>query len=528
MAVIMRHAASLSRRRFIGTAAATATLAAGGLARPYLSRAADRPAITHGIQCGDVSHDAAVVWARSDRPARMLVEIAPTERFKTITAAHVMDALPETDLTAKALMQGLPAGQDLFYRVRFADYAAPTIIGEAQVGRFRTAPDTRRSVSFVWSGDAAGQGWGIDEARGGMRTFATMRNNRPDFFIHSGDSIYADCPIQAEQRLPGGQVWRNVVTEEKSKVAETLDEFRGNYKYNLLDRNVRAFNAEVPIFAQWDDHEVTDDWCPNEGVSSSAYRERSIAALVARANQAFHEFMPIRGTPVEAGRIYRKIAYGPLLDIFMLDMRSYRGPNGENRQKAYGPDSYFLGPQQIAWLKRSLKASTATWKVIAADMPIGLYVAYDGDRKFGSEAVAQGDGGPPLGREMEIADLLATLKREGIRNILWITADVHYTAAHRYDPGRAKFQDFDPFWEFVSGPIHAGTYGPNELDRTFGPEVVFEKAPSKDDGSNLPPSAGMQFFGHVKIDGKTDQLTVTLRDVSDTALWSVTLDPIRS
>jgi alkaline phosphatase D len=390
MAVIMRHAASLSRRRFLGTAAAT--LAAGGLARPYLSRAADRPCITHGIACGDVSHDAAVVWARSDRPARMLVEIAPTERFTTITAAHVVDALPATDFTAKALIQGLPGGQDLFYRVRFADYAAPTIVGEAQVGRFRTAPETSRSVSFVWSGDAAGQGWGIDESRGGMRTFATMLGNRPDFFIHSGDSIYADCPIPTEQRLPGGLIWRNIVTEEKSKVAETLDEFRGNYKYNLLDRNVRAFNAEVPIFAQWDDHEVTDDWCPNEGVPSSAYRERSIAALAARANQAFHEFMPMRETPVEAGRIYRKIFYGPMLDIFMLDMRSYRTANRR-------PDeARILGPVQLAWLQRELSRSRATWKIIAADLPVGL-ISYD--------AVAQGDG-PPIGREVEIAELLSS------------------------------------------------------------------------------------------------------------------------
>src|SRR5262245_7970660 len=99
MAVIMRHAASLSRRRSL--VAATSTLAAGGLARPYLSRAADRPCITHGIQCGDASHDAAVVWARSDRPARMLVEIAATESFKTIAAAHVVDAPPATDFTAK-------------------------------------------------------------------------------------------------------------------------------------------------------------------------------------------------------------------------------------------------------------------------------------------------------------------------------------------------------------------------------------------------------------------------------------------
>src|SRR5262249_34372899 len=155
------------------------------------------------------------------------------------------DALSETDFTAKALIEGLPAGQDVFYRIRFEDHAAPTVLGEAQVGHFRTAPSERRSLSFVWSGDTAGQGWGVDESRGGMRTYATMLNSCPDFFVHSGDSIYADCPIPARQELGNGETWRNLVTEEKSKVAETLAEFRGNYKYNLLDRNLRAFNAEV-------------------------------------------------------------------------------------------------------------------------------------------------------------------------------------------------------------------------------------------------------------------------------------------
>ena len=195
----------LSRRRFLAvTAASTAISAVGGIARPYLSRAADRPVITHGIQSGDVTQDSAVVWARADRPARMLAEIATSDSFKTIHRAVFVDALPETDFTANALIDGLPAGQDIFYRIRFQDLASPTITGEQMTGRFRSAPADRRSVSFVWSGDTAGQGWGIDESRGGMRTYATMLRNRPDFFIHSGDNIYADGPIVAEVKLPDG------------------------------------------------------------------------------------------------------------------------------------------------------------------------------------------------------------------------------------------------------------------------------------------------------------------------------------
>ena len=520
-----------TRRRFLTTlASATAISAADGLAAPAFSRLSQRPTITHGVQSGDVSLNSGMVWARADRPARMLIEAATTDGFKDIVYASFADALPETDFTAKALIEDLPAGQDIFYRLRLQDLSSPATVGEPVIGRFRTAPSDRRSISFVWSGDTAGQGWGIDVSRGGMRTYTTMLHNRPDFFIHCGDSIYADCTVSAEQKLPNGATWRNIVTEEKSKVATTLADYRGNYKYNLLDTNVRAFNAEVPIFAQWDNHEVTNNWWPGEPLTRAEhqrkkYVDKNALLLSARAARAFHEYMPLRTTQIEPGRVYRKISYGPLLDVFMLDMRSYRGPNGEGKEDSYGPASYFLGPAQIAWLKQELANSRATWKVIAADMPISLLVVYDGDRKWGVEAAAQGDDGPPRGRELEIADLLSFIKRSGVRNTVWLTADVHYTAAHYYDPNKAAFQDFEPFWEFVSGPIHAGTFGPNALDRTFGPELVYIKAPSKEQGQNLPPSEGLQFFGHVAIDGASQQMTVTLKDIDDRSLWAKTLDP---
>jgi len=515
-----------SRRHLLQlTAGSAAFTALGGIARPYLSRAADRPQITHGVQSGDVSIDSGVVWARADRPARMQIEVATSDSFKDTRGVFV-DALPESDFTAKALIENLPAGQDIFYRVRFQDLSDPSILSEPAVGRFRTAPSDRRSVSFTWSGDTAGQGWGIDEARGGMRTYAAMGKNRPDFFIHSGDTIYADGPIPAEMKLPNGEIWKNLVTEEKSKPAETLAEFRGNYKYNLLDKNLRAFNAEVPTFAQWDDHEVTNNWWPGEPLTRAEhlrkkYVDKNALALAVRASRAFHEYMPMRDTIAEAGRVYRKIGYGPLLDVFMLDMRSYRGPNGADDQASYGPDAYFLGPTQIAWLKRELMASRATWKVIAADMPLSLIVVYDVDRKWGSEAIAQGDG-PPRGRELEIADLLSFTKHAGIRNTVWLTADVHYTAAHHYDPGKAQFQDFEPFWEFVSGPIHAGAFGPNQLDNTFGPQLVFQKVPEKSLQTSL---IDLQFFGHIAIDGASQVMTVTLKDWNDTALWSTQIEP---
>ena len=153
--------------------------------------------------------------------------------------------------------------------------------------------------------------------------------------------------------------------------------------------------------------------------------------------------------------------------------------------------------------------------MIAADQPLGLATP---------DAVGQGDG-PLTGREFEIADLLSFIKAARIPNTVWITADVHYTAALHFDPSRAQFQDFEPFWQFVSGPLHAGTWTPRLSDDTFGPRVHYEKACSEKQGDNLAPCFGLQFFGHVAIDGESEVMTVTLKDVGDRALWSTRIEP---
>src|SRR5262249_29475321 len=140
--------------------------------------------------------------------------------------------------------------------------------------------------------------------------------------------------------------------------------------------------------------------------------------------------------------------------------------------------------------------STATWKVVACGMPLGLVVP---DVPGRIEGVANGDAGPPLGRELEIAELLRFLDERRVSNVVWITADVHYAAAHHYHPERARFAGFRPFWEFVAGPLHAGTFGPNKLDPTFGPELRFLSIPESMK-PNRPPSEGLQFFGTLDVE----------------------------
>jgi alkaline phosphatase D len=516
----------VKRRHFLATGlAAGGTLAVPAWLRgPVSAQTSDasRPAVPWGVQSGDVTASTAVIWSATDRPARMVVEYATDDRFHGARRRVGPAALPETGFAAKVVLTDLPPGREIFYRVVFRDLGDLRTLSAPASGRLRTAPAEARDVSFVWSGDTAGQGWGISPEWGGMRIYETMRRLTPDFFVHSGDMIYADNPIKAEVELPGGGVWKNVVTPQKAKVAESLDEFRGNYTYNLMDEHVRRFGAEVAQYVQWDDHEVTNNWFHERVLEDERYVVKSCALLAARAKRAMFEFTPIAVDPHDRERVYRAVRRGPLLDLFMLDMRSYRGPNTENRQSTLTDEARILGAAQSQWLKRELLASRAVWKVIAADMPLGLIVYHDARRKWGSEAVAQGDG-PALGRELEIADLLRFIKQNAIHNVLWITADVHYCATHLYEPERAQFTEFSPFHEFVSGPLHAGGFGPNALDNTFGPRVVFTKHPG--DRVNTPPSEGGLYFGHVKIDGRTQAMTVSHRDLTGAILHETQLTP---
>jgi alkaline phosphatase D len=528
----------MDRRHFLSSSAllGTQTLSLPTLcmaqAPALITRDNMRPQFPSGVQSGDPTADTAIIWARSDRAARMWVEWSTTANYANAQRVRGNYLLDNTDFTGRIDLTQLPRGQEIFYRVILQDLHNERVLSEAMSGHLRlpqaSVGKATRNVRFAWSGDTAGQGFGINEAWGGMKIYEEIRKVNPDFFLHSGDNIYADGPISAEVKLPDGSVWKNVVTQEVSKVAESLNEFRGRYRYNLMDINLRRMACEVPQIWQWDDHEVMNNYSDAKDVSEdSRYTEKNIPLMVARATKAFHEFAPMREFGnTEAERVYRHLQHGPLMDLFVLDMRSYRGPNSTNLQTLESQESAFMGRPQVAWLIDGLKKSHATWKVIAADMPIGLQVP-DGKTSAGLdkwEAIANGDNGDAKGREIEMARLLREIKKANIHNVVWLTADVHYTAAHFYDPNKAKFTDFNPFWEFVSGPLNAGAFGPNLTDSTFGLQVVYQKAPQQ---QNAAPSTGMQFFGQVDIDAKSHAMTVTLKDLEGTSLYSKTLVPLR-
>lgn len=521
--------ADASRRTVLGLGAASAAglllpsapavAASAAPSRTAGGLVASRLRLPSGIATGDVGSNSAVLWSRASGVGRLHTTLRAVDDEGKVLRGRFAKGVRlrsgwvdgRTDHTAKILADRLPSNTRFEVVYAFEDEHGR--LGESAVGHFRTAPGKRfgrktsAAQSFVWTADTAGQGYGINPEIGGMRGYAAMAAMKPDFFLHSGDTVYADNPIQETVEVPGEPTWRNLVTEEVSKVAETLDEFRGRHRYNMMDSNLRAMYAEVPVIAQWDDHETTNNWYPGEILEDERYTVRDVDTLACRGRRAWQEYMPIAdstalrtGSGFEPARIHRKVSRGPSLDVFALDMRTYKG---ENTSGMEGHQTPLLGEEQLQWLIHGLRTSTATWKVIGNDLPLGLVVP-DGAAQ---ESLSNADDGAPLGRELELARLLKAIKDHDVRNVVFLTGDVHYCAAHHYSPDRAAFTDFEPFWEFVAGPINAGSFGPNELDGTFGPRVDFSEA-----GPTMgsPRSGEHQYFGHVEIPEDGQEFRVSL------------------
>ena len=510
----------MDRRGILKTGAGLFGLALAPAHAAIIASDRARPLIPHGVMSGDLLTDRAMIWGASDRPARMVVEWARDPGFAKAQRREGPLATPDTGLTAKLDLTGLPPGAEIHYRVAFHHPDDPKAISDWTSGRLRLPGGTPRPIRFTFSGDEAGQGFGINPELGGYRIYDAMRRARPDFFIHQGDQIYADQPLTDSVVLPGGGTWRNIVTPAKAGVAATLEGLRGAFAYNLMDTNKRRFLSDVPMLAQWDDHEVSNNWYPGKILPDGTPVDR-----IARfSRQAMAEFNPMR-LAANAPGVQRAFSWGPLLDVFILDARSFKGPNPDAGVAA--PGAGMFGHRQIAWLKDALARSRAVWKLIASDMPLSLTVKdhLKGEPPGSIEGLANGRPGAPGGREAELADLLSFMRARAITNTVWISADVHHASAIHYHAGRAAFGDFLPFWEIVAGPINAGngSMEDNFLDPTFGPQIVHATVPTA--LADKSPRAGLQFFGMGEIDPASRALTLSINDLDGRQLWHRSLDP---
>ncbi len=497
-----------------------ATLATGCRTRAVTTSTRDgpRPVARWGVQSGDVEATSAVVWTRSDRDARMRVTWSAAESARRVEVVG-SDARSATDFTAKTRLALPPDTRIVFDVVLEQDGRASAPVR----GSLRTPPlpsdPHPRDVVFAWSADTNGQGFGIGTDGREMPAYAALRAAAPDFFLHLGDAIYADDPIERFAKTPESVPWENaVLTEAKSHVAQTLEDYRGAFLYPRHAEMFREASAHVPIVHLWDDHEVHDNWWPGQFLDDSRYETRAIDVLAADARRAMFEHAPTLRDP--SAPMYRSFRAGVHLEVFLLDGRSFRTPNQPEPEH-----ERFLGEAQLAWLTEGVSTSRATWKVVASPMPLGLVVAEP--RRGGGiafDGIASTKGSAPAGREQEIAHFLAKLHERRVENLVWLGADVHYACVQRFDPARAAFRAFTPFHELVAGPIHASSFPQKPLDETFGPEVLFSNAGPSTFGSPADPRS--QTFGLARVEGRTGTLIVGFVDGTGRTIHELSLRPV--
>jgi len=316
----------------------------------YLSRAPTGRKSSHGCSPGHPAPMAA--WCGRRRPpSQMLVEVATTAVLHDARLLPPMAGCPKR-LHREDLLENLPRRQDIFYRVRFRDLSHTDVSSEPAVGRFRTRRPT--GAMSASSGAMSRPGRGIIPT---MRhvTFATMASTGRTSCCISGDTIYADGVIPSEVKLPTADLEDLPSREGKSRRDARRIPARAQVTISSTRiARLQRRGADLRAVGRSRGHEQL---VGVEGIPA-AYKV-PISPCSPRAARAFHEMYPMRESIVESGRVYRTLGYGPHLDVFMLDERSYRGPNGPNcRHLRSG--HYFIGPDQLAWLKRGLLNSRAT------------------------------------------------------------------------------------------------------------------------------------------------------------------------
>jgi alkaline phosphatase D len=480
--------------------------------------------VTHGVASGDVTAHSAVIWARASGRSQMLVEYGIDADFQHRVSAGTATASAETDYTAQVKLERLEPDTQYFYRVWFAGPGGPS---ERVHGQFKTAPasDVSRAVSFVVGGDLGGQGF-CRNVNFGYIAFDRMLTLAPDFLIANGDMIYADgeCP-QVGPLFgggPGGSLinWINVpgdfpsiasASVSWSDLAPVRDVYWKHWRYNRADESFKRLLQQVPVYAQWDDHEVINDFgAPWDHWNVDTIARDGFPNLVIAGRDAFFHYWPIDRSQDEPNRIYRSFRWGRDLEVFIVDARSYRSRN--DLPDTPQNNKTMLGTAQLEWLKQGLLTSGATWKVISLDVPLSLPGGSNAN-VYGRDEWANGTApgfAAQTGFERELLDLLTFLDDHRIKNIVIVVTDFHLAANIRYEQDFNGDGDALLFHEFVNGPLSAGANAaPTQrfLDPTLKPTLLYPLGGAYPDGIRFN-------FGFVRIrEDPTDGLAHFVYDV---------------
>ncbi|MFK8908473.1 alkaline phosphatase D family protein [Streptomyces sp. YS-3] len=451
-----RFTSTPTRRTVVKAAAATAVVAAPLVAGATAAAAdsAPAPAFLHGVASGDPLPDGILLWTRVT-PAPDAVpgsgkgpdtevtwEIAEDKGFARIVAQGRTTATAASDHTVKADVRGLRPATAYWYR--FTAGGVPSA-----VGRTLTAPATDAAAANVRFGVVSCANWesGYFSPYRHLAARADL-----DAVLHLGDYIY--------EYASGAYPEAKYVVRQHEPVHEILDlaDYRTRHGKYRTDADLQAMHQAHPVIAIWDDHEFANDAWSGGAENHTPGTEGDWAARVSAAKQAYFEWMPVR--PSIAGTTYRRIRYGKLADLHLLDLRSFRSQQASvGSGKVDDPERTITGRAQLDWLKSGLSASNAAWQLVGTSVMISP-VAFGALPAELTAPLAELLGLPKEGIAINVdqwdgytddrRELLGHLVDNGIKNTVFLTGDIHMAWANDV-------------------PVKAGTY---PLSKSAGTEFV--------------------------------------------------------
>lgn len=423
------------RRRTVVKAAAATAVLAGPLAAALPARAAGQePAFLHGVASGDPLPDGVLLWTRVTPTAdatpgsglgpntEVSWVVARDKALTNIVAKGSTTATAASDHTVKADIRGLEPATDYWFRFSAGGTDSP-------VARTRTAPAANASVPGLRFGVVSCANWEAGY-------FASYRHLAArgdlDAWLHLGDYIY--------EYGTGQYGTRGTVVRQTAPANEilTLADYRGRHGKYKTDADLQALHAKAPVIAIWDDHEMANDAWSGGAENHTEGAEGAWAARQAAAKQAYFEWMPVR--PAIAGTTYRRLRFGKLADLSLLDLRSFRSEqvkvgNGE----VDDPARTLTGRAQLDWLKAGLKSSDTTWRLVGNSVMISPFAIGSLSADL-LKPLAKLLGLPQEGLALNTdqwdgytddrRELLAHLRSNAIRNTVFLTGDIHMAWAN--------------------------------------------------------------------------------------------------
>ena len=446
----------------------------------------------HGVASGDPTPDGVVLWTRvtppTDTDLAVPWRVATDPALQDVVQSGVARTDRDDDYTVRVEVSGLAPGTTYYYG--FSALGAHSI-----TGRTRTAPrDAVGQLRFaVTSCSNYQQGYFVAYRGVAARPDLDAVLHLGDYFYEYGAGVYGDAALVAADRA-------------HAPLSETvsLEDYRLRHSLYKLDPDLRAAHQQHPWITVWDDHEsANDSWeggaeNHNEFLGldadgDSLFADEGLwADRVGDARRAYFEWIPLRRpAPREAsGRIYRRLSYGPLAEISMLDTRlegrmeqlssktdAVAGTVTVDTTRWLDPDRTLLGAAQREWLLDGLGAATATWKVLGNQVMM-TQLAFNPFAAGANAPFTNLDAwdGYPAERER----VLTSIRDRGIDNTVVVTGDIHTTWAS--DLPVQPFGGYDPASgagsvavEFVTPSVTAANLNEN---LGLAPEDVPEDTPT--------------------------------------------------